>query len=866
MGHGISTLQNINMKVIHPLPNNQDLACYYVTKHSWKGKYKRIFSIGTQGITTYNPNNLEVTNRWSYADILEIKYLPNQPDFFTLFFVKENSRKDGMKFSSEHRSRIIIDLLKQKYNNALGSSAEYLVKVDAFKHSWSETRLPVTLVVTNHSLDQMSPVGGGDGIAVASQSRVLSSYPFNTIETIQTVTDVQNGFVVVSKPFGRMHLFTSQRRDVLVQKIVENSSKYCGIPLELSTQPLSFSDYQENKFGAYGEDRHITSLSEFSVLKFSTRATAYATTPGTPTDLSPHATVRRLLCLTESCLVERDPATYNIVTVKPLQDIFAVIRDVNDSQAFSLEFTNMKVYKYSVPQRDALLATLLDGVRSSGNRDVHVKMKHSDFGKRWAPPCEPVEEEVESFHLKFLYQAPKDRKYEEVIDRFNVNIPYSGLNHSVTADGIFAENKEKLILSALQSLLAREGDQSELSVSAPDLEAQFHTMRRLVASRVGFAALTAMPSFRDTVGLKVVKALNRENEAISHASVDMLCGLMHPMHAHDDPSDLRQEQLNKSCLLSNHKFLDALLDMWIRHVTLGTGALVVSAMLDFLTFALCVPYSETTESKHFDALLTLVAQRGRPLFQHFQHPSLSIIKGAGLIMRALIEEGEADVSGRLQHLALCEAALPRHLLSALYSGGDRTDTMHRQLSRHLIGLWVTDNEAAHSLLSRMLPLGLLQFLESEEEVPPDAVEQDVELRDNLKLAQDHASRNQRNPHLVKIERHMKTLEKNIEHALQHWSTSLGLDQRPPGYKTSTGTAPPAGGTQPINHKERPIVLRKRRERVKSSANWKLFYYKFSQNHSLPRSLTYFLRESLGIHFSGPRILQYISDDTLLPSF
>jgi hypothetical protein len=71
-----------------------------------------------------------------------------------------------------------------------------------------------------------------------------------------------------------------------------------------------------------------------------------------------------------------------------------------------------------------------------------------------------------------------------------------------------------------------------------------------------------------------VKALNRENEAISHASVDMLCALMHPMH--DESSDLRQEQLNKSCLLSNHKFLDALLNMWIRHVTLGTGALVVS--------------------------------------------------------------------------------------------------------------------------------------------------------------------------------------------------------------------------------------------------------------------------------------------------
>lgn len=81
---------------------NEDVACYFTTKHSWRGKwvmfwkwiaqlpshvlscvvvdfiliallsadflavtcrYKRIFSIGTKGITTYNPSNLEVTNQ-----------------------------------------------------------------------------------------------------------------------------------------------------------------------------------------------------------------------------------------------------------------------------------------------------------------------------------------------------------------------------------------------------------------------------------------------------------------------------------------------------------------------------------------------------------------------------------------------------------------------------------------------------------------------------------------------------------------------------------------------------------------------------------------------------------------------------------
>ena len=117
--------------------------------------------------------------------------------------------------------------------------------------------------------------------------------------------------------------------------------------------------------------------------------------------------------------------------------------------------------------------------------------------------------------------------------------------------------------------------------------------------------------------------------------------------------DLRQEQLNKSSLLSSEKFLDGLLDMWTTQVQMTPitllmiinvlllmivtimiifkvvrqqGALIVAAMLDFLTFSLCSPYSETTDGRQFDMLLEKVAGRGRSLFRLFQHPSLTIVK------------------------------------------------------------------------------------------------------------------------------------------------------------------------------------------------------------------------------------------------
>lgn len=53
------------------------------------------------------------------------------------------------------------------------------------------------------------------------------------------------------------------------------------------------------------------------------------------------------------------------------------------------------------------------------------------------------------------------------------------------------------------------------------------------------------------------------HDGISHAAIDMLCTLMEPMH---EDYDLKQEQLNKSSLLSSDRFLDGLLDIWTTHV------------------------------------------------------------------------------------------------------------------------------------------------------------------------------------------------------------------------------------------------------------------------------------------------------------
>ncbi|CAK1584790.1 unnamed protein product [Parnassius mnemosyne] len=801
-----------------PLKDNQDVASFLVTKHSWKGKYKRVFSVGTHGITTYNPDRLEVTNKWLYADIIKLasaKHSNSTSNHDFTLIMKKDKKMDSMRFSSEHKCLILTEAFK--YRHLFAEQQKDIYRYQAYKHHWSGTRLPIVLEVGPCSLEQLDP----------STHTLLASYPYCDIQGILPVRDVPGGFVLAVGGYSRLHLFSNaMEHQAIISKMLEMANLTLNISIKVLTATITLDDYHDQRFGKYCGDHHQTSLSEFTVHKVNPAR-----------HMEP---MRRTLCLSDTCILERDPQTYSVVCLRPLSDVFALIRDPDHPQKFAVEYLNGQIRTYLAGERDALLASLVDGVRSSGQRDVHVRSTLTPRGYRLGPLHQAVDEETESNHLR-LFQNSVGMSRAEVIERFNANVGYSGLIYSVSQDRLFAENKEKLISGALTALVSSAPSGADLTPR--ELEAQFHALRRLCASKVGFAAFTALPGFREWIGSAVVSALRREEAGCAHAALEAVCALMQPMHL--DP-DLRQEQLNKASMLSSPAFLDGLLAMWAEHITSGSGALVVAAMLDFLTFALCVPYSETTDGKQFDQLLEMVANRGRVIFKLFEHPSLAIVKGAGLVTRALVEEGAGRVGARMQALALAEAALPRHLLAALYApaapAAPHPARLHlRHLARHLVALWLVDHAPAHDLLRRIMPSGLLAFLDSAD-APPAGAQSDQEQaaqreRDNLQLAQ--ATLRTRAPHWDALERQLKHVEKHIEHyaslALQHWAqrarsvTGAGAGA---GAVAGAGAAAGAGGAV-AERRERPVLLRRRRERLKSTANWPLFYYQFHRDHALP---------------------------------
>ncbi|MEE6519268.1 hypothetical protein FKM82_030930, partial [Ascaphus truei] len=688
--------------------------------------------------------------QWPYGDICSISPVgKGQGTEFGLTFRKGSGKKsETLKFSTEHRTELLTEALRFRTDFAEGKITGR--RYNCYKHHWSDARKPVILEVTPGGIDQIDP----------SNNRILCSYDYRNVEGFAELSDYQGGFCILYGGFSRLHLFATEQREEIIRSAIEHAGNYIGISLRTRKEPIEFDYYTSLRLGKYSNDESITSLAEFVVQKITSRHTE---------------PVKRLLALTETCLVERDPATYNIVTLKPLGEIFALVSDPENPQLFTIEFIRGQIRKYSSTERDSLLASLLDGVRASGNRDVCVKMTPTQRGQRWGLISVPVDEEVESLHLRFL-AAPPNGVFADAVFRFNSNVSYSGVLHAVTQDGLFSENKEKLINNAITSLLSQEGD---LVASNAELESQFQAVRRLVASKAGFQAFTQLLKFRERLGVKVVKALKRNNDGVTHAAIDMLCALMCPMH---DDYDLRQEQLNKASLLSSKKFLENLLEKFNSYVNYGTGALVISSLLDFLTFSLCAPYSETTEGQQFDMLLEMVASNGRTLFKLFQHPSMAIVKGAGLVMKAIIEEADKEIATKMQDLALCEGALPRHLHTAMFTiSVDQRMLTNRQLSRHLVGLWTAENITSLNLLKRILPAGMLAYLDSTDPVPEKDVDR-MHIRDNVKIATDQYGKLNKVPEWQRLAgKAAKEVEKfakdKVDLVLLHWRDRMGIAQK-----------------------------------------------------------------------------------------
>ena len=272
---------SVSPKMGTVIPDNQEISSFLVTKLSnWRGKYKRIFTVGTHAITTYNPSSLEVTNQWPYSEVIGIKAIDKNE--FILNIIRKK-KKDTMKFICDHRSELLFEFLRVKLHSE--QQRKDCWRYDAYKHHWSGIKLPVILEVNPYGILQLEP----------TTKQQLAVYPFYEIEGIALIEDSPQAIVFSRVGFSRLHIFEVPGRSDFLAKIQETALANVAIPIKQLKAFNSLNQAVLERLGNYSLDEHLTSLIEFPVHKITPR--------------HPDA-VRRLLCLSETCLLERDPDTY----------------------------------------------------------------------------------------------------------------------------------------------------------------------------------------------------------------------------------------------------------------------------------------------------------------------------------------------------------------------------------------------------------------------------------------------------------------------------------------------------------------------------------------------------------------------------
>lgn len=239
-------------------------------------------------------------------------------------------------------------------------------------------------------------------------------------------------------------------------------------------------------------------------------------------------------------------------------------------------------------------------------------------------------------------------------------------------------------------------------VTNEQLEKLFHALHRLLASKASLQYFSSSASMQERLLQLVICALDRQNDSLSFACIETVNVLM---QTHED-CDLLQQQVNKAALLSSHKLMDTVLQLLTQR---DSSVLVLHAILDLLTFALCPPFSITTMQEQLDCLLSRLVPNARLLYKLFKHSCRSLARSAALVVKTLLEETDSETCSHLQLLALGEGALLRHLHSLLFVKplSASTDGL---LSCHLVSLWTAENQSALLLLRSIFPHGLFVCL------------------------------------------------------------------------------------------------------------------------------------------------------------
>ncbi|GLJ44227.1 hypothetical protein SUGI_0923670 [Cryptomeria japonica] len=724
------------------------IARYLVTKHSWRGRYKRILCIAQGEISTVDPGTLALTNSYNFQNDFEAASpLFGRDDNAYEFTLSVRSDGRGkfkpIKFSSRYRAGILTELHRLRWGKTGNVPSSVVVAEFLVRHLRRRTSewVPFTLRITIVGVEILE-TNSGD-MRWCLDFRDIDSPAIIILSDAYGKKGAEGGGFVLCPMFGRKSkafmASSGSTNTTIISKMTKTAKSMVGITLTVdNSQSMSAAEFlkQRAKVAVGAEE---TPCGEWSVTRLRTAAHGTANTLGLTLGVGPKGglgdqgdAVSRQLILTKISLVERRPNNYEAVIVRPLFAVSALVRFAEEPQMFAIEFNDgCPIHVYASTSRDSLLAAVRDVLQTERQCPIPILPRLTMPGHRLDPPCgrvSPQSQQVasgsrfladiesEAMHLKHLAAAAKDAVAEggsvpgsraklwRRVREFNACIPYSGVQPN-------AEVPE-VALMALMTMLPTSPNLPPESPPPPPpspkasatLMGFVSCLRRLLTSGSAASAVLSIPA----AVVRVMGLLRSGSEGVAGEAAGLVAMLIGGGAGEtsillDSKGERHATFMHTKSVLFGHQSYITILVNRLKPVSVSP--LLSMSVVEVLEAMLCEPQGETTQLATFVEMLRQVAGLRRRLFALFGHPAESVRETVAVIMRTIAEE-DAIAAESMRDAALRDGALLRHLVHAFFlSAGER-----REVSRQLVALWADSYQPALDLLSRVLPPGLVAYL------------------------------------------------------------------------------------------------------------------------------------------------------------
>mmetsp|Transcript_48085 Transcript_48085/g.121362 ORF Transcript_48085/g.121362 Transcript_48085/m.121362 type:complete len:1147 (+) Transcript_48085:107-3547(+) len=399
----------------HLAVSDDCLARYMCTKHSWRGKYRRVFCVLPGCIITQHPDTLAVTNTYAFLEESDLENIGIGGDVgdeqeFTLFARqdKKQAKFKPIKFTCKCRTALLTDLY---YVVAAASAAKRSLWASKFLGTiprFSAVKLrrgrwvPCTLQISLCGVERIC--------AVSSRLKWRLEFRQLVSPAVSLLSPPVGGgaagapaggvFALHGKHGRAPRVYACAQRDAFLKAMQARAAQSYGMSLIVEPQEgITGEKMLTVVSDAHREQSEMSReapIGEWETLRLKPLLDLPSETSssnviqgggmavylklrshnGGASTLSqpPSGTaVPRSIVLTPAALLERRRNTFDIAERRPLQSVAALVRFWEEAQHLGIQWSDGSLLTvYVTPARDAMLAALLDAAQNAAGRPIPV--------------------------------------------------------------------------------------------------------------------------------------------------------------------------------------------------------------------------------------------------------------------------------------------------------------------------------------------------------------------------------------------------------------------------------------------------------------------------------------------------------------